>query len=116
MDEYDMIGRIGRSTGVMQIPLLIEDGECGGPGILDSSIVRILDADTRTELYRHEHFYVPAMEIRPANQKLDGKLYSHGVWVKDKHGQFTNDANFSTFGKAAQWVAFMTGDCTEQPG
>lgn len=115
MEENDVIGRIGRSTGIMQIPLLIEAGECGGPGILDSSIVRIIDADTREELYRHKNYYLPAMEIRQSDSTLSAKGYTHGVWVENKEGEFSNDANFKSYGKAAQWVAFMAGECTEQP-
>ena len=41
--------------------------------------------------------------------------YTHGVWVKNKDGQFENHANFKSYGKAAQWVAFMAGECMEQP-
>lgn len=115
LDEFDMVGRVGRSRGTLQIPLLIEDGEYGGPGILDSCIVRILDADTRKELYRHRNFHVPDMEIRPAEDTVKAKGYSHGVWVVNKEGVAENHANFKTFGKAAQWVAFMAGECTEQP-
>lgn len=115
MEENNVLGRVGRSTGTMQIPLLIEEGEFGGAGILDSSIVRILDADTRTELYRHENYHLPVIELRQVDTALVKQGYTHGAWVQSREGEFSNYAKFKSFGKAAQWVAFMTGDCTEQP-
>ena len=115
MDEYDMLGRVGRSTGQLQIPLLIEVGEYGGAGILDSCIVRILDATTHDELYRATNYHTPAMEIRAADAGLVDAGYTHGVWVEEVNGTWSNHSNFKSFGSAAQWVAFMTGDCTEQP-
>lgn len=115
MDEYDMVGRVGRSCGTLQIPLLVADGNDGGGGILDSYIVRIIDANTRADLYRHKDFHVPDLEIRRVAPALVADAYTHGVWVKNDAGEFENHANFRSYGKAAQWVAFMTGDCTEQP-
>ena len=126
-EENDVLGRVGRSTGTMQIPLLIPDGEYGGPGMLDGCIVRILDADTREELYRQKNYHLPDMEIRPTDgimahwhatepPKLLSELgYTHGVWMREKNGEFANHANFKSFGKAAQYVAFMAGECCEQP-
>lgn len=107
MEENDVVGRIGRSCGVMKIPLLIAEGESGGPGILDACIVRICDVESRKEIYRHPKYHQGVLEIRAADCVPD---YSHGVWVD---GQ--NHANFSSYGQAAQWVAFMTGHCMEQP-
>jgi hypothetical protein len=40
-DEFDVVGRIGRSTGSIKIPLLVTKGDCGGPGLLDHCIIRI---------------------------------------------------------------------------
>lgn len=115
LSENDVLGRVGRSTGTLQIPLLVEGGENGGGGILDSCIIRIIDADTREELYRQKNFHVPEMEIRATDADLAKERLSHGVWVKNKEGVFENHANCKSFGKAAQWVAFMDGESTEQP-
>jgi hypothetical protein len=35
--------------------------------------------------------------------------------VKESNGRLANHANFRSHGKAAQWVAFMAGECMEQP-
>lgn len=53
-DEHDVIGRIGRSTGPIKVPLLIEPGEIGGPALLDHCVIRI--DSPRTVLYQHEQF------------------------------------------------------------
>ncbi len=55
-DEHDVIGRVGRSTGPIKVPLLIEPGEIGGPALLDQCIIRI-DSPRKT-LYQHEQFRV----------------------------------------------------------
>lgn len=55
-DEHDVIGRIGRSTGPIKVPLLIEPGEIGGPALLDQCIIRI-DSPRKT-LYQHAQFRV----------------------------------------------------------
>jgi hypothetical protein len=55
-EEHDIIGCIGRSTGSIKVPLLIEPGESGGPALLDHCIIRI---DTpRKILYQHAAFRV----------------------------------------------------------
>ncbi len=60
-DEFDMVGRIGRSTGSIKIPLLVPKGDCGGPGLLDHCIIRI---DSRQEtLYQHKKFRVGDMTL-----------------------------------------------------
>lgn len=115
MEENDVMGRIGRSTGKMKIPLIIEDGERGGPGILTGCIVRIIDAETREELYRQKNYHLPEMEVRPVESDLSKKGYTHGVWVKNKQGTFENHANCRSFGQTAQYAAFLSGDCCEQP-
>lgn len=122
MQEYDMVGQIGRSTGVMKIPLLIPDGEHAGPGLLDACVVCMIDVASRREIYKHNNFHQPVIEIRSLESEEEpGKTsehpvpltslgYTHGVWVAgNKH------ANFKSYGQAAQWVAFMTGHCMEQP-
>lgn len=117
MEENDVLCRIGRSTGRLPIPLLIANDEPFGPGVLDNCIVRVIDADTRAELYRHKLYHLPEMEIRSTEgqmahwhdtkppKPLSEMGYTHGVWTKGKEGLFTNHANFRSYGKAAQWVA-----------
>lgn len=127
MEENDVMGRIGRTGGIFKSPILVEKGEFGGPAILTASIIRIMDAETGRELYRHPRYLSPEMEVRSTegilaswHSKKPPKLlsdmgYTHGVWVKNDKGEFENQANFKSFGKACQYVAFMTGDSMRKP-
>lgn len=60
-EENDVVGRIGRSTGTIKIPLLVSDGESGGSGLLDHCIIRI-DTHEGT-LYQHRKFRVGEMTL-----------------------------------------------------
>ncbi len=56
-EENDTIGRVGRSTGTVKIPLLVAPGEDGGGALLDRCIVRIREANAGgKELYRHHNY------------------------------------------------------------
>ena len=91
-------------------PALVQDRtvQSGlGPSILDHCIVRIIDVATRRELYRHPKYHTGEITIIPATC---GKPYTQSVHINGKE-----HANFCSYGKAAQYVAFMTGECTEQP-
>lgn len=115
MDEYDVIGRVGRSAGPMKSPLLVAEGEYAGGCLLTDCIIRLIDVKTGEDVYRHPKFHVPEMELR----KLDGDLllqgYTHGLWVKAKDGQFANHANFKSIGEAGHWIAFITGESRDLP-
>lgn len=109
MEECDVMGRIGRSTGIFKIPLLIQKGECGGPGLLDDCIVKLMDVETRKVLWQHPQYHLAAMQIvDDAKHIEDG--YTHAVEVNGE-----THARFKTYGKAAQFVAFISGECMEQP-
>lgn len=107
MEEYAVIGCVGRSVGPMKIPLLVEKGESGGDAIQDRCIVRMMDVETRKELYKQANYYLPEMEIRRC---YVGKPNTHGVW-----GDGMKLAAFPSIGKAAQWIAFMSGEGMEKP-
>lgn len=127
MDENDVMGKIGRSCGTFKVPLLIENGEHGGPAMLDHCVIRLMDVESGKELYRHPKFSVPEMEIRSTEgqmahwhsteppQLLSEMGYTHGVWAKGKSEAFENVANFKSYGKACQYVAFITGDSMCKP-
>lgn len=127
MEENEVRGYVGRSNGIFKVPLMIEPGESGGPAMLDHCIVRMQDGKTGRELYRHPAYKVPEMEIRPTEgitvswhegekpKPLTELGYTHGVWVKDEKGEFFNQANFRSYGKACRYVAFITGESVCQP-
>ena len=58
-------GTIGRSTGSIRIPLLVKTSHSmGGGALVCSSIVRLQDAASKADLYRHPT-YAPAPERPP---------------------------------------------------
>lgn len=103
LDEFETVGRVGRSMGPQQVPLLIVGNSGGGGAISTSSIVRISCAHTLRPLYSHPSFNVTPLEVRAGT--VAG--YPSEVWDTEK-----NDcvARFKTAKKAAQWVAFMRGE------
>lgn len=100
LEENDVVGRIGRSMGTMKIPLMLADGEYGGPGILDHCIVKMQDVETGRVLWKHPTYRLPELRIVDGakrgrvNVLVDGQLH----------------ATFKTAGKAAAFVAFLAGE------
>jgi hypothetical protein len=97
-EEHDIIGCIGRSTGSIKVPLLVEPGEIGGPALLDHCIIRI---DTpRKVLYQHAAFRVgDVILVQGALQRLPWE-----IWIDD----FVQ-ARFQSKLEAQQYRDFMQG-------
>lgn len=98
-DEFDVVGRIGRSTGNIKIPLLVPKGDCGGPGLLDHCIIRI---DSREEtLYQHKKFRVGEMTLSQGNdQQLPWEVFIDSVL----HARFALNA------EATKLMSFLQGN------
>jgi len=100
MEQHDVLGRIGRSTGILKVPLLLtHESSTGGPSILDSSIVRIINVSDEEEVYRHPLYHQPKIEIvqKPQEERVTVKVGG------DVHSVYPD------IGTAANWVAFITG-------
>ena len=103
LDEYDVLGYIGRSTGETKIPLLISTrSSFGGSALLDSCIVKITK-DKRT-IYEHPKFHIGNVEIKDADSDIVKKGYLFSVFVDSKL-----HANFRSKERAENWVEFMKG-------
>jgi hypothetical protein len=112
-NEWDVVGFIGRSTGSQKIPLLLEpllEGDrrgysvrsaSGGGAILTDCILRIIDVNTRKELYRAANYQVPEFVITEERQFKDLPF------LATRDGQ--EQARFASYGEACEYVAFMTG-------
>lgn len=82
-EENDIMGRIGRSTGTVKIPLLIATKRSmGGGGILDHCIVKIKETDGHV-LYQHPKYDRGEITLIPNEDKeypfavsVRGNLYS----------------------------------------
>jgi hypothetical protein len=83
MEEDGKVGKIGRSSGPIKIPILLKTiNSDGGGAILDDCIVKIVTSPISSArvLYVHPRYHQPAMEI--TNEGLDGKPeYTHTVRI-----------------------------------
>jgi hypothetical protein len=109
LEEYDMLGRIGRSTGLMKIPLLVPKGAYGGGSLLDDRIGKVVDVASGKVLYQAKNYFLPEMEIKRSGERPE---LPYEVFVEGKI-----HARFSTLGKAGAWLAYMTGEtfCDPNP-
>lgn len=100
LEEYDVIGTIGRSNGTIKIPLLIHNSRSlGGGHILDHSIVKMVDVKTKRVLYQHENYQTPDFNIEVS----DHDTMSRYRVVYNNHLQ----ATFSDHNKALNYIDFM---------
>jgi hypothetical protein len=100
LEESDVLGHVGRSTGPMRVLLLVEDGEDGGAAILTANVLRILDAEDGRELYRHPVYHPP--EITLADTPLGGCTASATA-------DGAVHASFGSREEGEAWRAFMMG-------
>lgn len=121
-EEHDVIGRLGRSTGQIKVPLLMQAGESYGSALLDHCIVRIDVVARRTlrqgesradgstarsveqgrTLYQHPSFHVGDWAVAPSDMKGYTEVAMHDGTVQ---------ARFKKQGAAARYVGFMQGNC-----
>lgn len=99
-EEWGTMGYIGRSTGQVKIPLLVNNTKSyGGSAILTGCIVRItLD---KRDIYRHPKYHIGKITLKPSPYPE----LPYGVWINGK-----NHANFKTAEKAQKWAKFISGE------
>jgi hypothetical protein len=104
LDEYDVVGHIGRSAGTLKVPLLIEPGAEYGTAILTACLLRIIDWNSGRDLYRHPAFRTPDLSIcRAGASETRWQVMHEGTVV----------ASFRDIGKAGAYLAFMGGESVE---
>ncbi len=104
LDEHDVVGRVGRSTGSLKAPLLVRPGEDGGGAILTAWILAIVAWQDGRWLYRHPSFRAPELSIRPSTEPGFGWEVLHDTRTV---------ARFNDIGQAGGYVAFMRGATVE---
>jgi len=104
LEEHDVIGRIGRSTGSLKVPLLIEAGECGGTAILCVCLLAIIDWGSGEFLYRHAAYREADLSIQPSGN-------ADRPWNVLRRGEVV--ASFGDIGQAGAYLAFMRGATIE---
>lgn len=64
LDEFDIMGYVGRSTGKYKIPILCNNSRSmGGSPIADSLILRITMSAGKEELYKADNFHFPQLKV-----------------------------------------------------
>ena len=104
LEEHDVVGRIGRSTGTLKVPLLIEAGEHGGSAILCACLLAIVDWTSGDFLYRHDAYREADLTIKPSAN-------AERPWDVLRHEEIV--ASFRDIGQAGAYLAFMRGATIE---
>jgi len=104
LDEYDVVGRIARSTGPLKTPLLIKQNAIGGMAITTACLLAIIEWESGNFLFRHPKFRAPDLLIRRGDDKAR-------LWVVLRDERVV--ARFGDIGKAGAYVAFMRGETVE---
>lgn len=99
LDDYEVLGYVGKSTGTKPIPLLINNSRSfGGGSILTSSILKIVDIQTKQVLFQHENYVMPV---------LTKELSSHNDYLYDVIHNGELVARFKTEKQANNYIDFM---------
>ena len=104
LEEHDVVGRIGRSTGSLKVPLLIEPDEHGGCAILCACLLAIVDWESGDFLYRHAAYREADLSIKPSGD-------ADRSWNVLRREEVV--ASFRDIGKAGAYLAFMRGATIE---
>lgn len=104
LEEFDVVGYVGRSTGRHKEPLLIHNARSTrGGSLLTDCIQAVQETATGRYLWKSEHFRLPDIRIAkdhsyhkmlPYRADVDGKLH----------------ARFPSMTKANNWRSFMRGE------
>lgn len=104
LEENDVYGFIGRSTGSIKIPLLIHNRRSlGGLSLLDHCIVRIRTSTGNRILYQHPDYHHGHLELRNKSEPLvleDGRILTVDVLRDGKI-----HASFETMNKARRFIS-----------
>ncbi len=104
LEEFDVVGRIGRSMGTLKVPLLVEPGEDGGGAILCACLLAIVDWKSGDVLYRHPAYREIDLSIKPSGD-------SERPWDVLRREEVV--ASFMDVGQAGAYLAFMRGATIE---
>jgi len=108
-DEYDVAGRIGRTTGNITIPILINNKRSwGGVSVLIGSIIRIDAIKEKRTLWKVPNFHVEDMKVCEVSGDENYKY--HVLKLSENSGKWEVQASFKTEKYAHNWIAFMRGE------
>jgi hypothetical protein len=106
LEEFEVYGYIGRSTGPIKVPLLLANRRShGGGALLDHCVVRIRESAGGRVLYQHSAYHFGNLKIRPKAEPVslpDGRVLTVDV-VRDGEVH----AAFESVAQARRWVRKM---------
>jgi len=103
LEEHDVLGVIGRSTGPQRIPLLVHNSRAhGGGGLLTHCILGVQCTKSKRWIYKADNFKMPPLNIETPGNMPDGHLYSV---AQNNEVQ----ASFKSRLKAQNYIDFMQG-------
>jgi hypothetical protein len=111
LEDWHVIGRIGRSAGNVKIPLLINNRRSHGGDPLNN-VIRVVDVTSGQDLYRAENYRLPVLTEYELDKPLhtsDGYTLTHGV----KLGRLSDGnvvARFTSKAKAQAWIGWQHGE------
>ena len=114
VEENDVIGYIGRSSGTVQIPLAVFSRRSfGGDALMTQAIVRIDDIAKKKTLHVHPKFSTGVIEVhkmlRP--REFNGIEYSHEL--RTDHATHSRHTSFE---QADRLRKFLIGELYNQHG
>lgn len=99
LDEYEILGYVGKSTGTKPVALLINNSRSfGGGSILTDIILKIVDTQTKQVLFQHKNYVMPV---------LTKKISSHSNYLYDVIYNGELVARFKTEKQANNYIDFM---------
>ena len=99
LDEYEILGYVGKSTGIKPVALLINNSRSfGGGSILTGSILKIIDTKTKQVMFQHENYIIPI---------LTKEISSHCDYKYDVMHNGELVARFKTEKQANNYIDFM---------
>lgn len=100
-EDFETTGRIGKSRGNFNIPLIVPNSRSWGGGALSvGSLIRVDDIKTRETLWKAPNFYSELTLMHDERfVKYPWRVYSGHI----------NQADFETEEKARRWIDFQQG-------
>ena len=99
LEEYEILGYVGKSTGINPAPLLINNSRSfGGGAILTGSILKIVDTQTKQVLFQHEKYVMPT---------LTKEISGHDDYLYDVIHDGVLVTRFKTEKQANNYIDFM---------
>lgn len=108
LEENDIEGYIGRSTGTVKVPLLIHNSRSIG-GIIDHCIIRIIKTKSKMLLYNNPKFHTAKLEVKECKLPLEQVNGKMEFYLAEVYADGNVHARFRTVEKAQRWVKKMQG-------